>query len=105
MSKRNHHRRASFGNSRLGALERTHTCNGGCGVPVPEESGTLSYCGTCWRVSTVLSKENCEHVTELARFEPRHTRGSLLARVSDLLRRTGVDDAETLIRQIEQRLA
>jgi hypothetical protein len=77
------------------------TCNGGCARPVPEQIGTISFCGTCWRVREVLLRERAESLAELARRGCPRERS--LARIADLIRRTGVDDAEDLIGQLRLR--
>jgi len=100
------HRPPSSGNSGRGASER-FTCLGGCGLLVPSPFGVMATCGTCRWVRKTLDAEKCSHVSELARRHrdalPRTmTREQVLGRVSDVIRRTGIDDAEDLILALER---
>lgn len=57
--------------------------------------GSLALCLTCYWLTRTLLAERCSDAGELSRVRERLD--YLKARISDLLRRTGVDDAEMLI--------
>jgi hypothetical protein len=83
------------------------TCIGGCGLLVPSPFGVLATCGTCTYARKTLAAEKCLHLSELARRDcdalPRTmSRDAVLGRVSDVLRRTGILDAEELIVALER---
>lgn len=99
--KRTNHRPPSFGNSGSGASVPAYVCLGGCGREVPEPIGTISYCGTCWRVRATLVTERADTLAELLRRGCPRERS--LARIADLIRRSGVDDAEELVSQLRLR--
>ena len=74
-----------------------YECGGGCGIHVIRPNGPLSFCSACFYLAETLRREDCSTVAEL-----RDRRHATLARVSDLLIRTGVDDAPRLIRLLEK---
>lgn len=89
-------------------------CLGGCGRPVPHtwvlpegEGGanTLpgAWCCECEDLEIACRAVNVGSVAELLAFHLHTDR--FLARIADLIRRTGVDDAETLIVWVGQRRA
>ena len=57
----------------------------------------MAWCSTCWFLDETLTREGAASTAELL-----HQRDVILARVADLLRRTGVEDAPRLIRKLEQ---
>ena len=69
-----------------------YECGGGCKTHVIRPSGNLSWCGACFFLEEVLAVEGCGSVAELA-----VRRDYLRARLSDVLRRSGVADAEDLV--------
>lgn len=75
----------------------TYACTGGCRHHVTRRVGPLSFCSTCFYVEETLRKEEADDLHAL-----RERRELVLARVSDLLLRTGVDDAALLIRKLEK---
>lgn len=95
MTTNSNHRQPSLGNSGRGAS--FPICRGGCNRPVIHATGELSWCPTCWYLEETLSREKCPSVAELI-FRHEET----LGRVIDLLRRSGVDDAGTLIRRLNR---
>lgn len=106
MSKKRNHRQPSLGNSGRGATVK-FTCLGGCGILVPRPFGTVAWCGTCFYVSKTLRECGASTLAELAKRAggnetPGLPRDYVLARVTDLLRRSGVEDAERLIRAVER---
>lgn len=76
-------------------------CAGECGRTAPGDFRSMAYCHTCWYVRQVCEREGVPHLSVIA--NDRASRDALLCRISDLLRRTGVEDAELLIRDIERR--
>lgn len=74
-----------------------HLCSGGCKSPVARARGPLSFCAACFWLNDQLQKEGAASVAEL-----RDRREVTLARVSDLLIRTGVEDAHALVRKLER---
>lgn len=74
-------------------------CLGGCGTEAMRDTGALAWCSTCWWLDKTLSREAA---LDVAVLRSRHdTADGFLARVADLLRRTGVEDAERLIERVE----
>lgn len=61
------------------------------------------FCPTCWNVDVVCTVEGARDIRELA--DPTKARACLLWRVSDIVRRSGVSDAEDLIRALERRIS
>jgi len=62
---------------------------------VTRPNGPTSICDTCWWLERTLKHESCASVAEL---NTRQTRAEYhRARIADILRRSGVDDAEQLI--------
>lgn len=57
--------------------------------------GPLSYCTTCYYLNDTLESEACSNVTELSTIRARVEFQK--ARITDILRRSGVEDAEMLI--------
>lgn len=64
---------------------------------VTRSKGSLSFCSTCFWLHDTLRKESAESVAEL-----RDRREAVLARVANLLIRSGVDDAPRLISQLSK---
>lgn len=62
--------------------------------------GTLAYCFTCWWLNKTLVSESCETTEQLRTHRERAE--FYKARISDLIRRTGVDDAEELVGAISR---
>lgn len=100
MTTTNHPASSPRGKSSLGASV-AFACTGGCGLLVPDARGPLSYCGTCRKVHQTLTRERATSLHELARRGCPRERS--YARIADLIRRTGVDDAEELIGQLRLR--
>lgn len=74
-----------------------YACAGGCVKHVSRRNGPLSYCPTCFYLEETLRKESATNVAEL-----RERRDLTVGRITDLLLRTGVDDAPHLIRRLEK---
>ena len=71
------------------------TCSGGCERRVMRPTGPASLCTTHFWLLDTLAIERCATTAELALVRERAE--YVRARITDLLRRTGVDDAESLI--------
>lgn len=73
-----------------------YECGGGaCKTYVSRPEGPLSLCLTHYWLEDVLQSEHCSTVADLSRIRERMEFAR--ARIADLLRRTGVEDAEDLI--------
>ena len=72
-----------------------------CGRALPEAIG-YKLCPICWQVEKTCSTEGAEHLKALA--DPKQSSALLLWRVADVLRRSNVEDAEILVRGLEQRI-
>lgn len=72
-----------------------------CGRAMAKELG-YTHCPTCWQVEKVLTLEGAANLSALT--DPAHCRAALLWRVSNVIERSGVEDAEILIRRLEQNL-
>jgi len=71
---------------------------GNCGKMLPR---SLNYvlCPPCWNIHTACKDAGVDSLAELA--DPQRSRQALMWRVASILRRSGVDDAEHLIRLLE----
>lgn len=79
-----------------------NVCVAGCKTRVPLPTGPLSYCGTCFYLWRTLRLEGASHTTDLLSRRAM-SRDTLHARVSDVLRRSCVDDAERLIAALDRK--
>lgn len=69
---------------------------------LPESLGFYAFCSTCWNVNKVCLDEAVASLHEIAtRWRSRQ---ELLWRVADILQRSGVEDADLLLRELERRL-
>lgn len=60
----------------------------------------IELCAVCWQVEKVCTKEAVARLDELA--DPQRSKAALLWRVADVLRRSGVEDGESLVRRLEK---
>ena len=60
----------------------------------------LELCAVCWQVEKTCASEGVANLAELA--DPQRSRAALLWRVADVLRRSGVEDGESLVRRLEK---
>lgn len=72
-----------------------------CEARLPKSLDRL-FCSTCWTVEKVCRAEEVSRLADLA--DPCRSRAALLWRASDLIRRTGVEDAEVVVRALERNL-
>lgn len=72
-----------------------YVCGGGCGIHVIRPSGPMSFCPTCYWLHKTLLAERCTDTASLLHVRERCD--AMKARLADLVRRTGVDDAEILV--------
>jgi len=85
-----------------------NTCRNECGGPsvTPwhprEEDRRVHYCAACAYLIATLEEEGADTLAQLARIGEPVPRERLLARVSDILRRSGVADAERLVLELER---
>lgn len=70
-----------------------------CTRPILAELG-YQMCLTCWMAIRTCRRESVTRLDELA--DPRKATAPLLWRVADILRRSGVEDAEALIEKLER---
>ena len=69
-----------------------------CGKKLLEAYG-YALCRTCWQAEEVCRREGVASLLEL--LDPSR---SLLWRVSDVIRRSNVADAEVLVKRLETRI-
>lgn len=65
---------------------------------MPESVG-FHLCPTCWQIEKACKAEGVSSLAEIA--DPATGRAALLWRVSDIIRRSNVEDAEGLVRRLE----
>lgn len=73
-------------------------CQGGCGVVVP---GGLGWCGHCWELHQALQENGATSTADLLAAGPGRAHNAMW-RIKDLVRRTGVADAEELVTELER---
>lgn len=76
-----------------------YVCGGGCKTRVIRSSGRFSFCAACFFLHETLLKEDCSTVRDLLNLPAREF---ARARIADLLRRSCVDDAESLIATLDK---
>lgn len=77
-----------------------YECGGGCGKRVIRPEGPLSFCTTHYYLEDALQSEDCPTVAELLRVRERVE--YCRARITDLIRRSDVHDADTLISAVSR---